>query len=151
MIPVIHRRFDACYLSDEFNIIMEERDDLSGFIRRINRLVREYAELRLGLMKLQAIRTISRLFSMLMVTLTGILMSIFVLFFLGLALSAWVADMTGSTVAGHLAAAGFFLVLLVLGILLRKPLFQAPLIRMFISATSEEPEELGEEDEESKS
>lgn len=130
---------------------MEERDDLSGFIRHINRLVREYAELRLGLLKLQAIRTVSRLFSMLMVTLTGIFMSIFILFFLGLALSAWVAGMTGSLVVGHLAAAGFFLILLMLGILMRKPLFQAPLIRMFISATSEESDEAAQEDRENKS
>jgi hypothetical protein len=127
---------------------MEERDDISGFIRRINRLVREYADLRLGLLKLQAIRTISRLFSMLMVTLTGILMSIFVLFFLGLALSAWIAELTGSAVAGHLSAAGFFLLLLFLGILLRKPLFQAPLIRMFISVTADEPDDAGAADEE---
>lgn len=130
---------------------MEERDDLSGFIRRMKNLVREYAELRLALLKLQAIRSVSRLFSLLMVTLTGILMSIFVLFFLGLALSAWVAGMTGSPVLGHLAAAGFFLILLMLGIFLRKPLFQAPLIRMFISATSDEPDEAAEEDRDIKS
>lgn len=129
---------------------MEERDDISGFIQRMKLLVREYAELRLALLKLQAIRSVSRLFSMLMVTLTGILMSVFVLFFLGLALSAWVAGMTGSPVVGHLAAAAFFLLLLFLGFVLRKPLFQSPLIRMFISASSEEPDGEGSEDEEVK-
>jgi hypothetical protein len=56
--------------------------------------------------------------------------------------------LTGSPVLGHLAAAGFFLLLLFLGVLLRKPLFQAPLIRMFISATADEPEEMESEDEE---
>lgn len=150
MTPVIRGRFDGCYLSVEFLYIMEERDDLSAFFRRINRLLREYAELRISLLKLQAIRSISRLFSILMVTLTGILMSIFILFFLGLALSAWVAGLTGSPVAGHLAAAGFFLLLLILGIILRKPMFQAPLIRMFISATSEEPDEPSQEDDDRK-
>ncbi len=129
---------------------MEERDDISGFIRRMKHLVREYAELRLALLKLQAIRSVSRLVSMLMVTLTGILMRIFVLFFLGLALSAWVAGMTGSPVVGHLAAAGFFLLLLFLGFVLRKPLFQAPLIRMFISASSEDQDGEAAEDEEVK-
>jgi uncharacterized oligopeptide transporter (OPT) family protein len=147
MTPVIHRQFDACYLVRN-STHMEERDDLSGFVHRMRRLLREYAELRLGLLRLQAIRTLSRFFSILMVTLTGILMGIFVLFFLGLALSAWVAGLTGSPVAGHLTAAGFFLLLLFLGILLRKPLFQAPLIRMFISATADEPEDMESEDDE---
>lgn len=147
MTPVIRRHLDACYLV--FNsTYMEERDDLTGFVHRMRRLLREYADLRLGLLRLQAIRTLSRFFSMLMVTLTGILMGIFVLFFMGLALSAWVAGLTGSPVAGHLTAAGFFLVLLFLGILLRKPLFQAPLIRMFISATADESEEMESEDDE---
>ncbi len=144
---VIRKRADGCYLVCN-SWHMEERDDLTGFIHRMRKLLREYAELRLGLLRLQAIRTLSRFFSMLMVTLTGILMGIFVLFFLGLALSAWVAGLTGSPVLGHLAAAGFFLLLLFLGVLLRKPLFQAPLIRMFISATADEPEEMESEDEE---
>jgi len=148
MTPVIRRRSDGCYLVVN-STHMEERDDLMGFIRSTRRLLRDYVDLRLGLLRLQAIRTTSRLFSLLMVTLVGFLMGLFVLFFLGLALSAWVAGLTDSPVAGHLAAAGFFLSLLILGILLRKPLFQAPLIRMFISASADEPDEAGSDDESS--
>jgi hypothetical protein len=92
---------------------------------------------------------LSRVFSLLMVTLVGFLMGLFVLLFLGFALSAWVAGLTDSPVAGHLTAAGFFLILLMLGILLRKPLFQAPLIRMFIAASAEEPDETDSDDESS--
>jgi hypothetical protein len=148
MTPVIRNGFVACYLVMN-STHMEERDDLAGFIRSTRRLLREYVDLRLGLLRLQAIRTLSRVFSLLMVTLVGFLMGLFVLLFLGFALSAWVAGLTDSPVAGHLTAAGFFLILLILGILLRKPLFQAPLIRMFIAASAEEPDDAASEDESS--
>lgn len=147
MTLVIRRHSDGCYLVLN-STYMEERDDLTGFVQRMRRLLREYADLRLGLLRLQAVRALSKLFSLLMVTLTGILMAVVVLFFLGLALSAWVAGLTGSPVAGHLTAAGFFLLLLILGILLRRPLFQAPMIRMFITATAEEPDEPASDEEE---
>ena len=125
---------------------MEERDDLSGFVQRMRRLLREYADLRIGLLRLQAIRTLTRVFSSLMVMLTCILMGMLVMFFLGLALSAWVSGLTGSPVAGYLSAAAFFLVLLLLGIVLRRPLFQAPMIRMFLAASTDEDDELTGED-----
>jgi uncharacterized oligopeptide transporter (OPT) family protein len=127
---------------------MEERDDLTGFVQRMRRLLSEYADLRIGLLRLQAIRTLSRVFSSLMVMLTCILMGLLVMFFLGLALSAWVSDLTGSPVAGHLSAAVFFLVLFLLAILLRRPLFQAPMIRIFLAASTDgDDEQYGKEDE----
>jgi hypothetical protein len=145
MTGVIRFRVQASYLVLNYHT-MEERDDLMGFVQRMRRLLKEYADLRIGLLRLQAIRTLTRVFSSLMVMLTCILMGMLVMFFLGLALSAWVTDLTGSQVAGHLSAAALFLVLFLLAILLRRPLFQAPMIRMFLAASSEDDDELSGED-----
>lgn len=119
-----------------------------GFVQRMRRLLKEYADLRIGLLRLQAIRTLSRVFSSLMVMLTCILIGMLVMFFLGLALSAWVSDLTGSQVVGHLSAAAFFLLLFLLAILLRRPLFQVPMIRIFLSASTEDDddEQAGEDE-----
>ena len=120
-------------------LTMPETEDLSSFFRENKRLIQEYVEVRTELAKLQGIRILSRSFSMLMVGFIVILMSLFILFFLGLAFAWWIAAISGSQVIGFTSAAGVFLLLLVLAILFRRPLFQNPLIRLFIQESVDDP------------
>jgi hypothetical protein len=107
-------------------------DHGSGFIRENFALLKEYVELRLELVKLQGVRMASRSLSILVTAFVVSMLALFILLFLGLTFSAWISSLTGSVMIGYLSTAGLYLLLLVLVVLLRKPLLQNPLIRLFI-------------------
>lgn len=118
---------------------MQGNDDFSGFLRDNVRLVREYVELRMELLRLQGVRIVAKAYSQLMVFLIVLLTGLFVLFFLGMALAWAVAALTGSMVIGYLSSAGVFLLLLVLVVRFRRPLFQDRMVRTLLDTPDEEP------------
>lgn len=118
---------------------MQGNDDFSGFLRENARLVREYVELRMELLRLQGVRIVAKAYSQLMVFLIVLLMGLFVLFFLGMALAWGVAALTGSPVIGYLTSAGVFLLLLVLAVRFRRPLFQDRMVRTLLDTPDDEP------------
>lgn len=107
-------------------------DHGGNFISENFALLKEYVELRLELLKLQGVRMASRTLSILVTAFVVSMLALFILLFLGLTFSAWISGLTGSAIAGYAATAGLFLLVLVLVVLLRKPLLQNPLIRLFI-------------------
>ena len=124
---------------------MQTRDDFTSFFRENKALIREYIDVRTEILRLQGIRLLARSFSFFMVGVIIVLMALFVLFFLGIAFSHWIA---GSQILGHLAAAGLFLFLLILFILLRRVLFQNPMIRLFLTESGPEDDEYAQENRE---
>ena len=127
---------------------MQTRDDFTSFFRENKALIREYIDVRTEILRLQGIRLLARSFSFFMVGVIIVLMALFVLFFLGIAFSHWIADIAGSQILGHLAAAGLFLFLLILFILLRRVLFQNPMIRLFLTESGPEDDEYAQENRE---
>ena len=125
---------------------MYDKDKFSTFYRDNKDLLKEYIEIRMDLIRLQGVRMLSRSFSLVMVGLIVILLSLFILFFLGIAFAFWISDLTGSNVAGFTSAAGLFALLLILTIIFRRPLFQNPMIRLFINESIPENEEEEETD-----
>lgn len=117
---------------------MQGNDDFSGFLRENARLVREYVELRMELLRLQAVRIVAKAYSQLMVFLIVFLMGLFVLFFLGMALAWGVAALTGSPVIGYLSAAAVFLLLLAMAVRFRRPLFQDRMVRTLLDPQEDE-------------
>jgi hypothetical protein len=118
---------------------MQGNDDFSSFFRENARLVREYVELRMELLRLQGVRIVAKAYSQLMVFLIVLLMGLFVLFFLGMALAWGVAALTGSLVIGFLSSAGVFLLLLVLAVRFRRSLFQDRMVRTLLDTPDDEP------------
>jgi uncharacterized membrane protein (DUF485 family) len=116
-------------------------ETLNDFYQENRKLVTEYLETRLQLIRLTAIRTLSRTFSLFIVICLVSFMVLFFLLFLVIAFSWQMADVTGSAALGFLCGAGVFLLLLTLGIVFRKPLFLNPLIRLFIQSSANEEEE----------
>jgi hypothetical protein len=119
---------------------MQER--FGAYVNETASLLKEYIEVRLELVKLQAVRMASRALSILLTAFIIIMLCLFILLFLGLTFSAWISAVTGSAIAGYAATAGLYLLLMLVVIAARKPLLQNPLIRLFIQ------ENLKEEDEE---
>ena len=120
---------------------MSTEKDFTGFYQENKALLKEYLEIRFNLLKLQGIKSISRILSLLIVIfLVGILV-LFIILFLGLSFAWWLSVKTGSNVTGFAGAAALFTLLLITAIAFRKPLFQSPLIRMFIKETAKDLEE----------
>jgi hypothetical protein len=120
---------------------MSTEKDFSGFYEENKALLKEYFEVRFNLLKLQSVKVISRTLSRLIVIfLVGILI-LFVMLFLGLSFAWWLSIKTGSNVTGFAGAAALFSLLVVTAIAFRKPLFQNPLIRMFIHETTKDIDE----------
>jgi MFS superfamily sulfate permease-like transporter len=117
---------------------MQGKEDFSGFLSENARLLREYVELRMEMLRLQGVRMVAKAYSQLMVFLIVLLMGLFVLFFLGMALAWGVAALTGSVVIGYLSSAGLFLLLLVLTVRFRRTLFQDRMVRTLLDTPDDE-------------
>ena len=115
---------------------MSTDKNFSGFFNENKALLREYLDVRVKLFKLQVIKAMSRSLGMLFAILVVAAISLFVVLFLGMSFSFWLAEETGSNVAGFAGGAGLFFVFLLLVIVFRKPLFMSPLIRLFIREMS---------------
>lgn len=113
--------------------------NLNDFYTENKRLVSEYIETRLQLLKLTSVRSLARTLSMLILVTLFTFMVLFFLLFVVIAFSWWMSDKLGSAALGFLSGGGLFLLILLLAIVFRKPLFLNPLIRLFIqSSTAEE-------------
>ncbi len=116
-------------------------ETFNDFYQENRRLLSEYLETRLQLLRLIAIRTLSRTFSMFIVVCLVSFMVLFFLLFLVISFSWLMADVTGSAALGFLCGAGVFLVIIMLAIVFSKPLFLNPLIRLFIHTSTQEEDE----------
>jgi hypothetical protein len=117
---------------------MNTEKDFTDFYQENKNLLKEYLEIRFNLIKLQGVKSISRLLSLLMVMFIVGILALFIMLFLGLSFAWWLSAETGSNIIGFAGAAALFSLLMVLAIIFRKPLFQNPLIRLFIQESTKE-------------
>jgi uncharacterized membrane protein len=120
-------------------------DNLSDFYQENKKLVNEYVETRLEIFKLTSIRILSKLLSVLLLIFITSFMLLFFLLFLVIAFSWFISDIIGSAALGFLSGGALFLIIMVVCIVFRKPLFVNPFIRLFLRASLQEENE--EEDE----
>jgi hypothetical protein len=113
-------------------------DDFSDFFGAQSRVVKEYFETRLQLLKLQSALIVSRLFTLFIVLMIVGILFLFVLLFLGLSLAWYFSELTGNKILGFSGAAAAFFILLMMVIFFRKVILQNPLIRLFINATTKD-------------
>ncbi len=117
---------------------MGSDQNFKGFYAENKALLKEYVDLRVNLVKLQAVKVLSKSFGLVIVIFLVGFMSLFTLVFLGMSFAWWLTNLTGSAVLGFAGAAGLFFMLLLLVIVFRRPLVQNPLIRLFIRETSKD-------------
>ena len=115
---------------------MSTDKNFSAFFNENKALLREYLELRVRLFKLQVIKAMSRSLGLLFAMLVVAAIGLFVVLFLGMSFSFWLAEKSGSNTIGFAGGAGLFFIFLLLVIVFRKPLFMSPLIRLFIREMS---------------
>lgn len=122
--------------STQFN--MGSNQNFKDFYAENKALLKEYIDLRVNLVRFQAIKVLSKSFSLVIVIFLVGFLSLFTLLFLGTSFAWWLTNLTGSAVLGFAGAAGLFFMLLLVVIVFRRPLVQNPLIRLFIRETSKD-------------
>ncbi len=115
---------------------MSTDKNFAGFFNENKSLVREYLDVRVKLLKLQAIKATSRSLGILFTVFLVASFALFVILFLGIAFALWLGKLTGSNIAGFAGGAGLFFVFLLLIAIFRKPLFMDPLVRKIVSEMS---------------
>lgn len=123
----------------------QERDDV---YKSLVNNVKDYADLQLQLLKLNIVEKTSQILSLLIVIIAGtiLLMAAFVYFSMMFVL--WMKTLTGSLTYGFLIIAGFFLLLFILFVLLRKKMIINPIIKKMSSIMFNESGETEVDDEE---
>lgn len=125
---------------------MPTSENLGDFYKENKKLVSEYIETRIELLKLKSIKLLAKTLSVLiLISLVSFMMLFFVLF-LVISFSWFMADKLGSATLGFLCGGGIFLLLIILSVAFRKVLFLNPFIRIFLHASTQEDEEENEED-----
>lgn len=125
---------------------MPTSENLGDFYKENKKLVSEYIETHIELLKLKSIKLLAKTLSVLiLISLVSFMMLFFVLF-LVISFSWFMADKLGSATLGFLCGGGIFLLLIIFSVAFRKVLFLNPLIRIFLHASTQEDEEENEED-----
>jgi hypothetical protein len=115
---------------------MSTDKNFSSFYSENKSLIREYLDVRVKLLKLQAIKASSRSLGLVFTVFLVASFALFVILFLGIAFALWLGGVTGSNVVGFAGGAGLFFVFLLLIAIFRKPLFMDPLVRKIVSQMS---------------
>lgn len=117
------------------------QDNLNEFYDENRKLVSEYLETRLEILKLTLIRSASKTLGVLaFITIICFLLLMFLLF-LVIAFSWWMSDLMGSAALGYLTGSGVFILLIAICFIFRKPLFVNPFVRLFLRSSLDEEEE----------
>ena len=120
----------------------EGSENLGSFFSENARLLREYAEARVEIMRLKILRAAARSAGTFLWIIISLFLVFLVIIFAGLVMGFWLSSVTGSYITGFGITTLLLVLLLVLLALFRKVLFINPFIRLFIRRST------GAEDEE---
>jgi Putative Actinobacterial Holin-X, holin superfamily III len=105
-------------------------------IGNIKKDIREYIEIKLDLLKLQAAENISKIISNAAVVIILILFLSLILFFLSFAAGYFMASLLHSNELGFLCVAGFYFLLMLIILIFRKKIIDRPVIKSVIKIFS---------------
>jgi hypothetical protein len=115
----------------------EQQENLGSFFKENTKLAKDYFETRMEIYRLRAIRLISKSAGYLIWTIISLFLVFLFIIFLGVVVSLWLSDVTGSYIAGFSITTLAIFVLIIVLALLRKVLFVNPIIKAFINQAEE--------------
>jgi lipopolysaccharide export LptBFGC system permease protein LptF len=116
---------------------MPQPENLGSFFSENKKILTDYIETRISLLKLQSVRTLSRTGGMLIWAVIAIFFTFLILMFAGLVLGFWFSSLTGSYIKGFGLATLVYIVLFILITLFRKTLFVDPMVEKIISKSND--------------
>jgi hypothetical protein len=117
-----------------------------NFIAKWKDKIAHYIDVRLQLMKLSLVEKLSNVLSYLIFVFISLFISVSVLIFVGIVLGELFSGVTGSRTLGYLITTGFYVLLLIVLFLLRRPVinaFAGIFVRILTDTDEEEDEEPG--------
>ncbi|MFT5748785.1 MAG: hypothetical protein ACI93S_000031 [Ancylomarina sp.] len=98
---------------------------------QLKELLTEYFDSNLEYYKFSGFEKLIRFTVALSLTALFFLLAMFALFFFGFGTAVWLANVLGNEIGGYLATGAIYLILIFLIYLLKKPLIERPLIKLF--------------------
>lgn len=130
-------------------LINDSNSDEKDVYKSIFKDAKDYADLQLQLFKLNMVDKLSQILSYLVVIVAGALLLMTAFIFFSMVFVLWMKDVTGSMMYGFLILGGFFILLFLLFLALRKKVMINPIIKKMSSILFKDAEEIEEvEDEE---
>lgn len=124
---------------------MSDSENLGSFFKENKKLVKDYFETRLDILRLKIIRIFSKSAGYLIWIIVSLFLLWLFIIFLGLVTGFWLSSVTGSYTIGFGITALIILILIIILALLRKVLFVNPIIRTIIKKAIKETETGNEE------
>jgi hypothetical protein len=121
---------------------MSSKETFFSFFSQNKALVKEYIDTRLELIKLQGVRTLSRTISAIMIIFIISLLCLSILLLIGITFAFWIADITGSNIAGFASAAGLFILFLIGFIVFGRRMVQNQIIKRIIQDSMDDSEDI---------
>lgn len=122
----------------------EDRDAYKSIAKN----AKEYGELHLQLLKLNAVGSLSQIISYLIIIIVGALLLMGAFLYFSMILVVWMKQLTGSWIYGFLIMGGIFILLFIILLLLRKKIMVNPIIKKLSSILFKEEVEVELPDEE---
>ncbi|RYE40496.1 MAG: hypothetical protein EOP48_24660 [Sphingobacteriales bacterium] len=116
---------------------MSQPENLGSFFSENKKLVTDYLETRIALIRLQSIKMLSRSAGNLIWAVIAAFFIFIILIFAGLVLGFWFSELTGSYVKGFGLTTMVFILLFILITIFRKALFISPMIKKIIADSNE--------------
>ncbi len=117
---------------------MASQENYGDFYKENKKLVADYIDTRIELLKLGAIKITAKTLSALMLIALISFMVLFFVLFLVIAFSWFMADQLGSASLGFLCGGGVFLLIIMVSVIFRRVLFLNPLIKIFIHIATDD-------------
>jgi Putative Actinobacterial Holin-X, holin superfamily III len=121
---------------------MSSKETFFSFFSQNKALVKEYIDTRLELIKLQGVRTLSRTISAIMIIFIISLLCLSILLLIGITFAFWIADITGSNIAGFASSAGLFILFLIGFIVFGRRMVQNQIIKRIIQDSMDDSEDI---------
>jgi hypothetical protein len=121
---------------------MSSKETFFSFFSQNKALIKEYIDTKLEILKLQGVRTLSRTISVIMIIFIISLLCLSILLLIGITFAFWIADITGSNIAGFASAAGLFILFLIGFIVFGRGMVQNQIIKRIIQDTMDDSEEI---------
>jgi hypothetical protein len=121
---------------------MSSKETFFSFFSQNKALIKEYIDTKLEILKLQGVRTLSRTISVIMIIFIISLLCLSILLLIGITFAFWIADITGSNIAGFASAAGLFILFLIGFIVFGRGMVQNQIIKRIIQDTMDDTEEI---------
>jgi hypothetical protein len=133
-------------LTKRISMDQNRPDNLGSFISTNKTILKEYLEARMEIYRLQSLRIFSKSAGYLAWVLVSAFLGFLIVVFGGLMLGYWFSSMFGSFVKGFGLVTLLLLVIFILLVLFRKPLFVDPVVQSIIQKAREEEDEKEEDD-----